>query len=91
MTHFNTFWQLIVTIHILMLQGCWQCIKPTLPFMVPHLFSPISAFGAESNSYITTLRSSFTECFTQINLITLFPVIVLFKLGDWETFSNKEP
>jgi ribosomal protein S18 len=29
--------------------------------MVPHLFSPIFAFGAESNSHITTLRFNVQE------------------------------
>jgi len=35
--------------------------KTTFTITATHLFSPISAFGAESNSHITTLRFNVQE------------------------------
>ena len=49
-----------------------QMRKATSTITVPHLFSPISAFSAESKSHIITLRFNVHETF-QTNKLIQFP------------------
>ena len=58
---------------------------------VPPLYSPLSAFSADSRSYIITLVSTFTKHFNILLLSRMFIVLLLFfPLSSISASSNDE-